>query len=181
MFRMPPTIRNESTKKGSKIRLLTIGDIPRAGYIKKSSREITLSAGTFKKCQKYKIEPLDVVMSVSGTIGKIAIVTDSFKEKALPSVNLLVIRFGEDKLANAMNLCMFIKSNQGQKILEKMKTGKAIKRINVKDFYSTKIPVLNAAVKKAAKAAYTQELKLHEKIVESKKSLAELRSKYLKS
>jgi len=178
VFRVPPALKDEKVQKAQKISVLTFSDIPEAGYIENSSKAITLSKETIDKHDKYFLRPLDVILTAAGTIGRVSIVPESFKGRWLPAQNIFIIRMKEAGLENSVTLAMYLKSSAGQKMLDKLKTGKTILRINVKDFNAVRIPEFNSNAKKQAQTAFAKELKLFEQIEEIRSSIAQLRAEY---
>ncbi len=178
VFRVPPALKDEKAQKAQKISVLTFSDIPEAGYIENSSKTITLTKETIDKHDKYFLRPLDVILTAAGTIGRVSIVPDSFRGRWLPAQNIFIIRLKEASMENSVTFAMYLKSSAGQKMLDKLKTGKTILRINVKDFNAVRIPEFSMNAKKQAQIAFAKELKLFEQIGEIRNAIAELRAAY---
>lgn len=180
LLRLPPGVRNEEIKKGGKkVRVVSIVDLPEAGYIGAIPDVITLSKEKFDTIKKYKILPFDVLMSIQGTVGRVGVVPEEFAGDWIGNISLLVIRFRDQKMENAVALLEYLKSGSGKKTIAKLEKGTTIRRINVKEFAAVQVPELTADVKKQSQALFGKELKLLEKINELYGSMAQLREEYL--
>ena len=180
LLRLPPGVRDEDIKKGGKkIRVISITDLPEAGYIGKVPDTITLTKEKFDSIKKYKILPNDVLMSIQGTVGRVGVVPEKVSGDWIANISLLAIRFTENKAENAVALLEYLKSGHGRKILSKLEKGSTIRRINVKEFAATRIPELTADIKRQSQSLFAKELKVLEKINELYGSMDQLRLDYL--
>lgn len=72
-----------------------------------------------KRLNTLKIKPFDILLSMRGVLPKIAIIGEHLENKIiLPNAGILVLRFKEAKMAQAMYF--YFLSKQGQEILEKL-------------------------------------------------------------
>ncbi len=180
LLRLPPGVRDEKNKKGGKnIKVISIVDLPEAGYISKIKDTITLSAEKINSIKKYAIQPFDVLMSIQGTVGKVGVVPASMRGDVIANISLIAIRFKEHKADNAVALLQYLKSTAGRKLITKLQKGTTIKRINVKEFAAVKVPELTADIKRLSKAVFDKEVKALEKINAMYDSLEEIRQSYL--
>jgi type I restriction enzyme M protein len=182
LLRLPPGVRDEKTKKGGKkIKVISIVDLPEAGYIGNIKDTITLSKEKFSSIKKYVIQPFDVLMSIQGTVGKVGVVAESMRGDVIANISLLAIRFKENKADNAVALLQYLKSTAGRKLITKLQKGSTIKRINVKEFAAAKVPMLTADIKRQSKSVFDKEVKVLEKITDMYDSLETIRKSYLSS
>ena len=180
LLRLPPGVRDEEIKKGGKkVRVVSIVDLPEAGYIGTVPDVISLSKEKFDTIKKYKILPFDVFMSIQGTVGRVGVVPEKFSGDWIGNISLLVIRFKDQKMENAVALLEFLKSAHGRKVVSKLEKGTTIRRINVKEFAAVQVPELTTDVKRQSQSLFAKELKLLEKINELHESMAQLREGYL--
>ncbi len=175
-----PLLKNETTRGGDAYRVASISDMNDFGYLPTPEKEIRLRQGV-AKAEKYRLEPHDVLLTIVGTIGKISIVPAEFAEKWIPTSNMLIIRFLEDKAENAVAFTMFIKSMHGRSLLAKLTHGKTIPIISKKAFAKTVLPALTATVRKESKSVFSREEKLYQKRDELLDQAEELRKSYLVS
>ncbi len=174
-----PLLKNENTRGGELFRVASISDMEDYGYLSTPRKEIRIRANA-AKAEKYHLEPYDVLLTIVGTIGKISIVPGDLAGKWIPTSNMLIIRFREEKQDRATAFTMFIKSEHGRGILTRLTHGKTIPIISKKAFSKTMIPSLTAAVKKETKTLFGKEEKLYQKREELVQQAEELRKSYLK-
>ena len=180
LLRLPPGVRDEDIKKGGKkVRVVSIVDLPEAGYIGEIPDVISLSKEKFDSIKKYTLKPFDVLMSIQGTVGRVGVLPESFKGDMIANISLLAIRFAENQAENALALLEYLKSSSGRKIISKLEKGATIKRINVKEFAAVQVPELTTDVIKQSKSLFDKEAKLLEKIDSLRESLTELQLSYL--
>lgn len=181
LLRLPPGVRDQKAKQGGKtLKLVSITDLPEAGFIDNVEGKITLSADKYNTIKKYTLQPFDVLMSIQGTVGVVGIVTEKFSGTWMANISLLVIRFSENKKDNAIALLEYLKSSFGAAVIKKLQKGNIIKRINVKEFAAVKIPRLTPDIKKESATLFAKEIGVKKKIDDLYQNLAELRAAYLK-
>lgn len=180
LLRLPPGVRDEkTTRNGKKVKVISIVDLPEAGYITVIKDAITLSKDKFNSVEKYRIEPFDVLMSIQGTVGKVGVVSEAMSGDVIANISLLAIRFTENKMSNAIALLQYLKSESGKKLIVKLQKGTTIKRINVKELAVAKIPALTAGIIRQSKAVFDKEVAVLEKINNLYNSLGDIRKSYL--
>ena len=180
LLRLPPGVRDEkAVKGGKKVRVVSIVDLPEAGFISSVPDVINLSKDKFESIKKYKLQPFDVLMSIQGTVGRVGVVPASFAGDWMANISLLAIRFKDDKQDNAIALLEYLKSSFGMKIISKLEKGSTIKRINVKEFAAVQLPALSPNIVRQSKSLFDKEVKVMEKVDELLTSLKDLRTGYL--
>lgn len=180
LYKFPAVIKE--SKQGTKIKTITAADVSEEGLITKAEKEMTFAKSIMDKVEKYYLQPNDVILTVTGIIGKVAIVDESLKGKCISSSTLIVIRFNEEKTKkdDAITLLMYFRSDAGQKALQKMITGKSMKIINIGTVSKMKVPEPTPEIKKIAKADFAKIQKHFQKIEETKKAIDELFKSFLK-
>ena len=180
LLRLPPGVRDEEIKKGGKkVKVISIADLPEAGFIADIKDAITLSKDKIDSITKYRIKPFDVLMSIQGTVGRVGIVPEKTSGDVIANISLLAIRFKEDKGDNALALLQYLKSAHGRKLIARLQKGSTIKRINVKELAAAKVPKLAAEIKRQSKSVFDKELSVLGKINEMYDSLEDIRKSYL--
>lgn len=180
LLRLPPGVKDEKVSAGGKkVRVVSIVDLPEAGFIGDVKDTITLSKEKYDSIKKYLIQPFDVLMSIQGTVGRIGVVPEKFAGTWIANISLLAIRFEDIAMDNSVALLELLKSQFGRAIIQKLEKGTTIKRINVKEFARTQIPELTAEVKKQSKSVFDREVKTMEKINALMDSLETIRMEYL--
>ncbi|MCF7928596.1 MAG: restriction endonuclease subunit S [Spirochaetales bacterium] len=178
LYRIPPALKSESGKRSKTIKVVTFKDIPNAGFVSEASKTMKLTPETLKKHEKYQLQPYDILMTSAGNLGRTAVVPTDLKGNYLPSQNVFIVRFTEDKEAYAYLFSMYMKSPAGKKIIDSLTTGKTIPRLNVKPFKKAQVPVLTAERKKTSKAAFQKEMKQLERIREIESQIMEIREAF---
>lgn len=180
LLRLPPGVRDEAANKGGKkTKVISIVDLPQAGYITSVKDTITLSKDKFNSIEKYRIEPFDVLMSIQGTVGKVGVVSATMSGDVIANISLLSIRFAENREDNAIALLQYLKSAAGRKLITRLQKGATIKRINVKEFAAVRIPAVSTDIKRQSKAVFEKELAVLGKINDLYSSLEDIRQSYL--
>ena len=174
-----PLLKNETTRGGELYRVASISDMNDFGYLPVPQKEIRLRNG-ISKAEKYRLEPHDVLLTIVGTIGKISIVPPEIDEKWIPTSNMLIIRFYEDKSDKAIAFTMFIKSIPGRELLSRLTHGKTIPIISKKAFGKSVIPQLTSSVRKESKSLFSKETRLYIKREELLEQAEDVRKSYLK-
>ncbi len=180
LLRLPPGVRDENIKKGGKkVKVISIVDLPEAGYIEDIKDTITLSKDKFSSIEKYTIEPFDVLMSIQGTVGRVGVMPDTVRGDVIANISLLTFRFNEEKEDNAIALLQYLKSTAGRKLIARLQKGTTIRRINVKELAAAKIPALTPEIRKQSREVFEKEVAVLEKIKNQYESLEEIRQSYL--
>ncbi len=97
-----------------------------------------ISAETHERFKKTEIYPKDLVMTVRGTIGKVAIVPEELKIANI-SPNLIFLR--PKNLFQSVFLAVVLNSKIGQSQIERIISGSVQGTITVPDIESIKIPI----------------------------------------
>jgi len=180
LLRLPPGVRDEKIEKGGKkVKVISIADLPQAGYITSIKDSITLSKDKHNSIEKYRIEPFDVLMSIQGTVGRVGVVSETISGEVIANISLLAIRFIENKADNAIALLQYLKSAAGRRLITRLQKGTTIKRINVKELAAARIPALSADIKRRSKAVFDKEFAVLKEINKLYGSLEEIRKSYL--
>ena len=174
-----PLLKNENTRGGDVYNVASIADMEDYGYLPTPKKEIRIKAN-LARAEKYRLEADDVLLTIVGTIGKISIVPSDLSGKWIPTSNMLIIRFKDERSDKAIAFTMFMKSEYGRAILSKLTHGKTIPIISKKAFARTYIPELTSPVRKESKLLFSKEEKLYLKREELVAQAEELRKDYLK-
>lgn len=175
-----PLFKDESSAGGKTFKILSVVDIKEYGHTARPGKSIRINA-FLQKAEKYRLKPFDVVISIVGTIGRICIVSENAPDNWLPTSNMLIIRFKEDRVDNALAFAMFMHSPHGERILKSLTHGTKIAMISKKEFSKIGIPALTPEIRKQAQYLYMQEEKLAHKIEECLGTIRSLRGSYLQT
>ena len=172
------TIKQLRGKELSVFELQTT-DIPESGIVSKASirkRKIF----NLKEYRNAVIKPNDILLSVRGTIGKLGIVSDVPKDEIwIPSQTLVIIRSHYEKL-DPHALFIFLRSELGQFLLERTKSGEIQEFISMKLLKELKIPKFSIKQQVKLKEQFRKELEnyklienLREKIEKEREDMIE--------
>ena len=157
----PPLIKNEPeaqrNPEAKTYGVASITDFPESGYLGEIERHITVSEQQ-STAEKYRIQPNDVLVSIVGSIGRVAVVPPDFDQNAVPSSNIVIIRMHNGDSHTAILAAMYYKSELGQSILQDLTHGKTIPLISKKAFAATPFPAINDDSIQAALSLYEQEI-----------------------
>ncbi len=137
-----PLLKDEAGAKEKaetvKYGLASITDFPQNGYLDHIERSIHVH-DQIPTAEKYSLQENDVLISIVGSIGRVAIVGQE-ADLSLPSSNILVVRLYNNSPQNAIFCAMFYKSLLGQSILRDLTHGTTIPLISKKRFAATPFP-----------------------------------------
>ncbi len=166
----------EQKQDADKYFVASITDFPPNGYLTRLAKSVTVK-NQISIAEKYQLQPNDVLVSIVGSIGRVAIIAPDFNMKAIPSSNLLVFRLREHNPQAAILIAMFYKSSIGQRILADLTHGKTIPLISKKAFTKTPFPALTEGNLQSAVSLFDLEVmvdqqckKLHQDAVKAREN-----------
>ena len=124
-IRKSPVIQDE--QEGKSIYEITPSDFKTFGFTLKCKKEKHT-----KQYAIYKLLPNDILISIKGTVGKIAIIGE-LQEQMIASPNIQIIRIENKSIIEPKVLYMFLKSNIGQSLLQRLSTGTVMPQVTTKD------------------------------------------------
>lgn len=126
----------------------------------------------------YKVEPYDILISVKGFTGKVALIGE-VKEIIVPAQTLLIIRLNEtsNKRQKAIALYMFFKSNTGQSILKSITAGNNVPQIPTSGIKDLKVPNFTNEQLNELEQDFMNEQEIYKKISILKNEIEILHSK----
>ncbi|TVR88948.1 MAG: hypothetical protein EA428_11095 [Spirochaetaceae bacterium] len=173
-----PLIKDENSPMGRDFRIVSINDFPEAGYLSPPERTIRVQS-MLDKAEKYRLEPYDLLLTIVGTIGKTAILPEHMDEPWIPSSNMLIIRFRDDKWEKAITFLAFLKSNYGTRLLEELTHGRTIPIVSKKEFSSTTIPAFEHDLVEKGKHIFEKEVKIAQERQHLADQIATVRAQFL--
>ena len=166
-----PVIRDE--KDGKAIYEITPSDFKTFGF--------TLECGKIKHTKQYGIDtlmPNDILISMKGTVGKIAIIGE-LKEPMIASPNIQIIRIKNKSIIEPKVLYMFLKSNLGQSLLKRLSTGTTMPQITTKDIRALEIPILERSKQEEIIKNFEYEVNLFKEIESIKEKIHKINHNFL--
>ncbi len=172
-----PLIKGENDREGTRFRLASITDMDDHGFLPVPQRVLHL-ANAEPLARKYELQDYDVLLTIVGTIGRITIVPPNRSEPWISASNMLIIRFHEERRANAVAFTMFMKGPRGRAILQELTHGTTIPIISKKAFAKTRIPQLTDEVRALSSELFEQERELYRQRAELLQKVYQLQATY---
>ena len=173
-----PQIKGDSPEPGIELRMVNLTDLPEYGFVPVASKRIQAPT-PLPIADKYLLRPFDVVVSAVGTVGRTALIPESTTSQWIASPNLFVIRFRDHPVDKAKAFYLFLRSDPGRQLLMSIKKGRKIPMITKKSFSQIRIPELTPQVRKEARSTFSKEVKLYQRIEETRRSINEMHSHFL--
>lgn len=134
-----PLIQNEGT-----VTVLEVApaDFPEYGYAIKPGREIKLTEHHVDRNPKSFLKPHDILLTIKGSVGKVAIMPEDTPENWVMGQSCIVLR--ADAKSHPIDpriLYSFVKSEIGQLQIKSIVTGAAVPVLQIRELEKLKIPV----------------------------------------
>jgi len=136
---LPPTITKDvpSLEAAAVIREVGVADLPAHGYIQSAAREISIDAGTFRMAAPLFLQPLDIVLIVKGSVGRVGIVPTSAPplgpEGWIVGQSGIVLRVSDTQSIDPRVLFMQLRSEMGQEQLRGIVAGSTTPLIQLRE------------------------------------------------
>lgn len=164
--------------EGKEVYEISPSDFNKAGFLFECGK-IKQIGSQYNRLQTYKLEPYDVLLSTKGSIGKVAIVGETY-ETLIASQAIQVIRLKRDnKKQKAIVLYMFFKSVIGQTLLSTLVSGVAMPQIATTDIKKLKIPLLKGEEEEKIIANFHNEIKMFKDIEEITQKITTIHNSFL--
>jgi hypothetical protein len=180
-----PLLKNEDNVDGTPFRVAAITDFPNVGFLSTPEREIHVGEN-LKLAEKYELQPFDVLVTIVGTIGSVAVVPGEFPrrgelyERWVPATNMLVVRFRDDAEKKAIAFAVYMKSRHGREMLAELTHGTTIPLVSKKEFSRQLIPYLSPEVCDQSMTIFYREIEIEKKRRRLQDEIDELRDGFLR-
>lgn len=161
---------------GSEIFEISPSDLPAAGYVKPCGKVKIIDRNS-SKYKTYKLQTGDVILTTKGTIGKVGLVGED--NEMIASQAFQIIRL-KDGTGESRYLYMFLKSELGQTLLEKLTSGSVMPQIPANALSKLEIPWPDLKTQKELSENFNEEIKICEEIERLQGQLNSLKSNFLK-
>ncbi len=173
-----PLLKNEDDQTGRPFHVAAITDFPEVGYMDRPARVISIS-DNLKLARKYQLQPYDVLVTIVGTIGRVAVVPPELSEDWVPATNMLAVRFREDAEKKAIAFAIYMKSPHGQQVLADLTHGTTIPLVSKKEFSRRLIPYLSPEVCDESMTIFYREMEIEKQRAELADEIRRLRDGFL--
>lgn len=163
-------------KNGHKVFEVMPADLPTAGFIRDGKERIVDTAS--KAYNTYKLEALDIILSVKGIIGKVGIVEADSGKNVIASQAFHIIRLinpdHSTKARDAKFLYMFFKSTYGQSLLSSIASGNLSPQIPVSAINKIEIPWPKPEIRESVGKLFEEEIAIADKIIACEKEIQKI-------
>ena len=179
-----PLLKNEDNGNGAVYRVAAITDFPNVGFMPAPLRSIHVS-DSLKLAQKYALQPYDVLVTIVGTIGAVAIVPPELpddmenSEGWVPATNMLAVRFREEAEKKAIAFAVFMQSRHGKQVLDELTHGTTIPLVSKKEFSRRLIPYLSPEICDESMTIFYREIEIEEQRAKLSSEIERLREGFL--
>jgi hypothetical protein len=173
-----PLFKSELEHDAKPFRIASINDIPDYGFLPTPDRIVHIKSA-LDKAEKYTLQPWDVILTIVGTIGKIAIIPEYDDVRWVPSSNMFIVRFHDQQHDKAIAFSAFMRSSYGEDILRNLSHGTTISIVSKKQFSKIVIPYLTDEIKAKSQELFEKEQKLFEQREDILIKVASIRDSYL--
>ncbi len=120
---------------------VSASDIPQAGYISRPSETIYVKENNLKKAEIQRLNSIDIVLAIKGSVGKVGIVPEKLEGKWIANQSFQIIRLRKDSaICDPRVLYMYLKSYVAQDLLRYRSYGATIPMVQKRDV--VKFPVI---------------------------------------
>lgn len=147
-------------------------DIGEEGFVEKADKiaKVKLSS---KDIEKSSIKKGDILLVTKGNVGKVGIVVNKPENQIwIPGQSITITRAKNKELAPA--LFMFLKSNIGQYLLNRIKVGRLMESISIKSLKELKVPKFTNKQIKKLNELFKEEYETYKEIEEQRKKIKQL-------
>lgn len=124
-IRRPVASLGRQEEDGIEVREVTPGDIDDSGQLRQGSKRIRLPEAALAKGRQQLLEPGDVLLSIKGGLGRVAVVHD-LERRTVPGQAFCVIRLRPNAPLTPAALMQYLRSAVGQTLLNKACQGTAV-------------------------------------------------------
>jgi hypothetical protein len=124
-IKRPVASLSRQENDGTEVREVTPGDIDDSGQLRQGSKRIRLPEAALAKGRQQLLEPGDVLLSIKGGLGKVAMVQD-LEHPTVPGQAFCVVRLRPNAPLTPAALVQYLRSAVGQTLLDKAGQGTAV-------------------------------------------------------
>ena len=130
---------DESDKETLKFREAGISDIDDAGFLTEPSREIEIATDQLRQVDRQKLHTGDILLSVKGSVGRIALVAEDCEDDWLSGQIFMILRPKSGKVTSKY-LFRFLKSELCQSYFNELAAGATIKSLRGETVENLPVP-----------------------------------------
>ena len=129
------------------IEALEVGaaDLPKFGYIRTTGRVVKIDSEIAQKNKHQFLKPLDIILIVKGSVGKVGIVPMNVPEQGIggwvAGQSATILRVDDKSKINPRTLAIYLRSELGQELLKTIVSGATIQLIQLRELLRLPIAV----------------------------------------
>ena len=166
------TVRPMPTVQESQqyIEALEVGaaDLPKFGYIRTTGRAVKIDSEIAQKNKHQFLKPLDIVLIVKGSVGKVGIVPMNVPELGaggwVAGQSATILRVDGHSKIDPRCLAIYLRSELGQELLKSIVTGATIQLIQLRELLRLQIIIPSSEEQLAIENALDKEADIQEAI-----------------
>jgi type I restriction enzyme M protein len=172
-IRRPVPSLGRQEEGGIEVREVTPSDIDDSGQLRQGSKRIELPEAALAKGRQQLLEPGDVLLSIKGGLGKVAVV-QNLDDPTVPGQAFCVVRLRPNAPLSPAALVQYLRSGVGQTLLDKASQGTAVAFVPVGEVKSLPIVIPSASELKRAEELQQKSVELSRELENLSRRLAEL-------
>lgn len=129
-----PSQRTEETMSAFEV---SASDLPQYGFIQSAGREVQIDKKTASKNLDQFLRPLDIVLVIKGSAGKVGIVPQTVPQPGqggwVAGQSAIILRMKDPSVLDSRALALLLRSPLGQELLQGVVSGATIPMIQVRE------------------------------------------------
>jgi type I restriction-modification system DNA methylase subunit len=158
---------------GIEVREVTPGDIDDSGQLRQGSKRIRLPEAVLAKGRQQLLEQGDVLLSIKGGLGKVAVIQD-LEHPTVPGQAFCVVRLRPNAPLTPAALVQYLRSAVGQTLLDKAGQGTAVAFVPMGEVKSLPVVIPHASELQRAEALEQESVALSREVEELSRRLQRL-------
>ena len=172
-IKRPVASLGRQAEDGTEVREVTPGDIDDSGQLREGSKRIRLPEASLGRGRQQLLEPGDVLLSIKGGLGRVAVVQD-LEHPTVPGQAFCVVRLRPNAPMTPAALVQYLRSAVGQTLLNKAAQGAAVAFVPIGEVKSLPVVIPLPSELQQAEALEKKSMALSREVEELSRRLAEL-------
>lgn len=172
-IRRPVASLGRQEEDGIEVREVAPGDIDDSGQLRQGSKRIRLPEAALAKGRQQLLEPGDVLLSIKGGLGKVAVVQD-LEHPTVPGQAFCVVRLRPNAPLTPAALVQYLRSAVGQTLLDKVGQGTSVAFVPIGEVKSMPVVIPHPSELQRAEALEQESVALSREVEELSRKLQRL-------
>jgi len=172
-IRRPVASLGRQEEDGIEVREVTPGDIDDSGQLHQGTKRIQLPEAVLAKGRQQLLESGDVLLSIKGGLGKVAVVQD-LEHPTVPGQAFCVVRLRPNAPLTPAALVQYLRSAVGQTLLDKAGQGTAVTFVPMGEVKSLPVVIPQPSELQQAEALEEESVALSREVEELSRRLERL-------